>query len=172
MQKKYKHKLYIQNRKKWNAKWLRSCKAMEQREDNSSIPSYSPFSYSAIDVKQRDNQYSNVISSQSNACTSLIRTLTNSCCILIFNDQLFFVYKWRKICCLIKICFKFKRCDSNFEVKFSNCKIATNETSTGTLHETLCTRKALENYNNNDQQSNRHDFRWQFLSWPMSLGLQ
>jgi len=25
--------------------------------------------------------------------------------------------------------------------------------------------KALENYINNDQQFNRHDFRWQFLSW-------
>ena len=34
---------------------------------------------------------------------------------------------------------------------------------------TNTTRIALENYNNNDQQFNRHDFRWHFLSWPMRL---
>jgi len=40
---------------------------------------------------------------------------------------------------------------------FKNLKVVTNETST--LHKTICTRIALENYNNNDQQFNRHDFR-------------
>ena len=28
---------------------------------------------------------------------------------------------------------------------------------------------ALENYNNNDQQLNRHDFGWKFLSWTTGL---
>ena len=50
-----------------------------------------------------------------------------------------------------------KGCDSNFEVKcFQILKVATNETTTGTLYETICTRTALENYYmyNNDQQFN------------------
>jgi len=34
----------------------------------------------------------------------------------------------------------------------------------GTLHLTVCI--ALENYNNNDLQLNRLEFRWQFLYWP------
>jgi len=41
-------------------------------------------------------------------------------------------------------------------------KVATNETTT--LHLTICTWIALEIYNNNDQQFNRHDFLRQFLS--------
>ena len=40
---------------------------------------------------------------------------------------------------------KLKGCDSNFEVTFLN--VATNET--------VCTRTALENYNNDDPQLNR-----------------
>ena len=28
---------------------------------------------------------------------------------------------------------------------------------------------ALENYNNNDQQLDRHDFGWKFLSWTTGL---
>jgi len=50
-----------------------------------------------------------------------------------------------------------KGCDSNFEVKcFQILKVATNETTTSTLYETICTRTALENYYmyNNDQQFN------------------
>ena len=55
----------------------------------------------------------------------------------------------------------FKGCDSNFEVNiFQFFKVATNETST--LHLTICTRIALETYNNNEQQFNRHDFLKKF----------
>ena len=50
------------------------------------------------------------------------------------------------------VCFSdLKSCDSNFEVnRFHFLKFATNETTT--LHYTICTRIAHENYNNNDQQ--------------------
>jgi len=52
---------------------------------------------------------------------------------------------------LIFLCvaFPFKDCDSNFEVILSFIKVATNETTT--LHLTICTWLALENYNNNNQ---------------------
>ena len=43
----------------------------------------------------------------------------------------------------------FEDCDSNFEVIiFQIVKVATNETSTCTLHYTICTWIALENYYN------------------------
>ena len=52
----------------------------------------------------------------------------------------------------------FKGCDSNFEVNiFPILNVATNKTTT--LHLTICTRIALENYNSNDQQFNTHDFQ-------------
>jgi len=38
---------------------------------------------------------------------------------------------------------------------------------TTTLHYTICTRIARENYNNNDQQFYRHDVRRESLSWPI-----
>ena len=47
---------------------------------------------------------------------------------------------------------------------FQIWKVATNETTT--LHSTICTRIALENYNNTDHQFSKHDFQWQFLSLP------
>jgi len=45
---------------------------------------------------------------------------------------------------------KVKGCDSNFDVKGSIFKIELNN---------FFTRIALENYNNNDQQFNRHNFQ-------------
>ena len=48
---------------------------------------------------------------------------------------------------------------------FQILKVATNETFT--LHSAICTWISLEIYNNNDQQFNRHGFRWQ--SWPTRL---
>ena len=55
----------------------------------------------------------------------------------------------------------FKGCDSLFKVNiFKNLKVATNETSS--LHQTICTWMALEIYNNNNQQFNRHDFLIKF----------
>jgi len=57
-----------------------------------------------------------------------------------------------------------KGCPSSFGVNISKIKrfkklnVATNETTI-----MQCTMIALKNYNINDQQFNRHDFRWQFL---------
>ena len=48
------------------------------------------------------------------------------------------------------LCGVFKGCDSNFEIKV--LKITSYETTT--LHHTICTRKVLEIYYNNDQQFN------------------
>jgi len=51
---------------------------------------------------------------------------------------------------------------------FQIIKVDRNET-TLTLHLLVCTRIALEHYNNSDQQWNRHDYRWHFLSWPTCI---
>jgi len=54
-----------------------------------------------------------------------------------------------------------KGCDFYFEVLFFlTLKVATNKTTT--LHQTICTWIALENYDNNDQQFNSHDFLIKF----------
>jgi len=50
-----------------------------------------------------------------------------------------------------------KGCDSNFVVKIQFFKGTTNDTTT--VHFIMCSRIALENYNNNDLQFNRLDFR-------------
>ena len=51
-----------------------------------------------------------------------------------------------------------KGSDSNVEGFFLQIlKVATHETTT--LQLAICIKITLENYNNNDQQFNRHDFR-------------
>jgi len=41
---------------------------------------------------------------------------------------------------------------------FQSLKVATNDKSTSTSHQTISTWKVLDIYNDNDKQFNRHDF--------------
>jgi len=50
-----------------------------------------------------------------------------------------------------------KGCDSSFEVKCSNVKLLQMKQLPNALNNLFY--KALENYNNNELQFNRHDFR-------------
>ena len=52
--------------------------------------------------------------------------------------------------------YTFKGRDSNFEVKCSNFK-SLQMKQLPLVHQTICTRRTFGNYNNNDQQFNRHD---------------
>ena len=61
-----------------------------------------------------------------------------------------------------------KGCDSNFEENiFQFLRVSKNKTST--LHQTICSWIALEIYNNNDQQFNRHDFNDNSYLGPLAL---